>query len=132
MDQLLRAEAAKLVGTSHDVMDCWALAAHLYAQRGLTLDENWMSNLVGNKRHFDTALAGDYSVMIASGFQPRPWDMIVIRNHVFLPNHVGVMIDGDSFIHSLEGVGACIQRLDSADYRKPRRVLGVLRLRESK
>lgn len=132
-DEQLRStlqSVTSLVGTPHEKLDCFGLIAHAFSLRGVKLLPNYLDNAIGAHRSFDTAFAGDYDAMMARSFIPKPWDVLVIRNHRIFPNHLALVIDIYSrFITSVEDVGVHLGQLQSSVYAKPRRLSGVVRLR---
>lgn len=133
--QALLAEVVKLVGLPYEDYDCWDVVKHAYAMRAVNLDGNYIGNAVGPRRHFDTVMAGDFShigVTDGRGYWPQPWDVIVMRNHAFLPTHLGLVLDENlTFIHSMEKTGVSIGKLDRRPWTQPRRILGAVRYRQS-
>lgn len=43
----------------------------------------------------------------------RPWDVLAMANQSDTPNHTGVVLDGGTFLHTLEGVGPAVSRLST-------------------
>jgi hypothetical protein len=61
---------------------------------------------------------------------PEPWAVVVIKNHPFITNHVGLMLDEDRFLHVWDDeVGAVVARLSDAPWTHAGRVAGFTRLK---
>lgn len=78
-------------------MRCWDVVRAAYRLRGIELPTDYYSAIP----RFRTE------------FEPEPWDVIAICNHrLSIANHVGLYLGDGQFIHSLEGDGVVIGRLD--------------------
>lgn len=105
-----------LVGTPYERMNCWRLVQFAYATAGLSLPDDYYAAL----RLFRTLSADE---------DPEPGDVVVMRNHPIVTNHVGVYLGERQFIHSIEETNVCVTSLDRAPWTHAGRVVGFLRLR---
>lgn len=106
------------VGRSYAAMTCWDLVREAFALRGVALPNDYYK-------------AASQFRVVDPAEDPEPWDVIVLRTHPIITNHIGLMLGSTMFIHSLEGVGVTIGRTDRVPWQKPGRIAGVMRLRAS-
>jgi cell wall-associated NlpC family hydrolase len=97
------ATIAGWVGRSYAEMRCWDVIRSAYRLRDVNLPSDYYASIA----LFETV------------FDPEPWDVIAICNHrLAIANHVGLYLGDGEFIHSLEGDGVVIGRLDRAPWRE--------------
>lgn len=95
--------------------DCWGLVREVYARRGVLLDDYRIDAMdfpaVG-------AEIDQQRVKWVEVAKPEPYCIVLIRfNSPSHPNHIGVCLDKNHFIHAREKAGVCIDRLDSPAWR---------------
>lgn len=100
------------LGLPYSAMRCYDLVARAYALRGVSLPADYMGCLP----------------MFRTVREPEAWDLVAIKNHAIVTNHVGLMVTPYLFIHSMEDVGVTIG--DVRHERWAERIAGFLRLRE--
>lgn len=100
-------------------LDCWGVACVLYERLcGVTLPE--VAYGCTKPEEASEALTEGVTRW-AQADAPEPLD-VAIFNVMGLPCHVGVMLDGDRFIHAEPRAGVVLERISSALWR--RRVRG--------
>src|SRR5690348_8721252 len=104
---------------SPDHIGCWQLVRQIY------------------REHFGAELSDNpwgWLPLFREIRQPREGDIIEMRMKLrkgkpFVTDHIGVMLDERSFIHSMEGVGITIGYLDRRPWNDPNRIAGFMRLK---
>lgn len=94
-------------------LDCWGLPRHFYdVVKGIDLP-SLLDGYRSAKDHAAvTALVMQESAGWAETSTPVFGDLVTLRV-AGRPWHVGIWLDDRHFLHTLEGVGSCIGRLDS-------------------
>lgn len=108
------------IGLKYEQYPCWELLRFAFrGLRGIELPRNPYRAMAA----FRT---------LAPGETPQEWDVIVIRNHPFVTNHVGIMLNATQFVHSMEDVNVTIGFVERAPWNEPKRIAGYMRLREER
>ena len=104
----IRQHVDAILGASYEQYDCWALTRYLL-QAGLGLD------IVTNPEE----AAQQLREVWAQG-DPRdpqglvqPWDFLIFVTRGMVTSHLGLVIDGVSFVHTRETCGVCEERIGS-------------------
>lgn len=87
---------ASWVGLSHEEIRCWDLVQRAFRLRGVEIPDDYYSSLP----------------LFRTVFEPEPWDVLAIKNHPLVTNHAGLYLRDRYFIHSMEGSGVTINRID--------------------
>lgn len=116
-------------GRDRDGVDCWG-ACYLVWREQYGRDVPSFTEVYATAEDAE-AIAAVVALELSSWepvdrAQVRDGDAVLLRI-VGLPVHVGVMLDGDAFLHAVPGIGTVKSHLDSA--RWERRFLGCWRHR---
>lgn len=102
----------RLVGTPYSRMDCWRLVSFCFASQGVDLPTDYFT---AAETRFRTLRPSE---------DPKPFDVVVIRNHPVITNHCGLYLGNGQVLHSMQDTGVVCQPL-----MRIARVEGFLRLK---
>lgn len=80
------------------------------------------------KDEFDIDIQTDYMEMLSKFVpikEPRFGDIVLVRNHPIVINHIGIALDPEQFIHCVSKVGVIVSKF--SDLRISNRIAGFLR-----
>lgn len=103
-------------GRGPDGYDCLGLALEIFRRTGLDVPDYNIPAF--HCARIDTVVAQE----AATSWQRLPGPiapcLVVIKNHPQYINHVGVCVGSGMFIHVMQKVNVCLDRLDSPVWRK--------------
>lgn len=102
----LKALVAPLLGAPYAEWHCYTLVRHLF-------DVGFALHLEEDPRQAAHALVevwyqGDVQDPLSL---VQPWDVYVLARHGLVSDHVGLVIDAQSFVHTRRRIGVCIEPL---------------------
>ncbi len=107
---------ARIVGQPYARLNCWELVRFCFGTQGIELP-------VAPKTAVGTLFR-----KLGPDEEPRPWDLMGIRNHEVLVNHAGIYLGDGRFLHSMEDTGVLISRLAQKPWSEPGRIAEYHRL----
>jgi hypothetical protein len=114
----------KAGGRDRSGLDCWGLARLVY-------QEQYKINLPSFSTEYtenDTTRMSDLIAQYREGWTqndtPQEGDLVLLRV-LGSESHIGVVIDGNSFLHIREGSDACVEKLNSGSWRN--RIVGYFK-----
>ena len=122
IDDLMAARYAE-GGRGPDTYDCFGLFAELCRRRGLAIPEHpTPSNLYQRQSDIQIEVAASWHALDA----PEVGCAVVLRIGPWM-SHIGMVIEGNKFIHAVRSSGVTVASLDDVQWRQ--RIAGFYRYR---
>lgn len=93
-------------GRGPDGFDCYGLAVELFARKGVIVPD---FQSPGSLEEIESLVVAASSAW--SRVAPKTYGSVVTFRVEGMGAHVGVMLDGDRFIHCIEPIGVAVERL---------------------
>lgn len=115
-------------GRDETGLDCWGLVMKIFSDQNILLPDPF-------KLFYQEAVPQkEWGPWILSKFpdwfhvEPRKGAIVVFAERGERPNHVGVMLDRNHFIHAVKGIGVVIGNMNRCPYK----VIGCYEYRTTK
>lgn len=110
-DQQIFLACSKLVGVPYEKLNCWELVREFYRRSFAIELQAYYEGPTPSPKEVRALIHAHLSDFVRVDGPPRFGDIILLRLSG-IESHIGVFLKNSQFIHSVEGAGVAIDRLD--------------------